>query len=207
MKLKITDFTDVEIIGNLTNHYENCTKQELLEGLMWYTDAQKFVFETHAIFENRIEGLTRYRVAATVSALSPNNRWERNKVDTITVLTAVAEGLSPDSVKVCTYNANKFKAFGCAQGSIEISAKSPKTHAFAMNVGLNSPEHITVDKWHIRACLTSPEQGVVDTVESCTPVQYRRIEALTAQVAHNLGMKGYEFQASVWVEIKRVWNR
>jgi len=76
-----------------------------------------------------------------------------------------------------------------------------------MNVGLNSPEHITVDKWHLRACVSKPSEGVVDAVESCTSAQYRRIEALTSKVAKEFGLKGYEAQAIIWVMIKKVWNR
>jgi len=37
-----------------------------------------------------------------------------------------------------------------------------------MNVGRLSPEHITIDKWHIRACLCGVEEGKVDCSESIT---------------------------------------
>ena len=76
-----------------------------------------------------------------------------------------------------------------------------------MNVGLLSPDHITIDKWHIRACLTQPKHGIVDTVETVTDKQYRRVEAITAQLAKSCGLKGYEFQAILWVAIKQKWNR
>jgi hypothetical protein len=51
-----------------------------------------------------------------VSALSPNNRWERNKVDAKAVLRAVRDGVDCADVKVCTYDANKRKAFEIAKG-------------------------------------------------------------------------------------------
>jgi thermostable 8-oxoguanine DNA glycosylase len=76
-----------------------------------------------------------------------------------------------------------------------------------MNVGLLSADHITIDKWHVRACLTKPIDGVTDTVETVTDKQYRRIEAITAQIAKVNGFKGFELQAIIWVAIKATWNR
>lgn len=202
MKRSVTKLTDKQIYRSLHNWFAESTAQEREDGKLWYKEAQMF---TKYVAEEY--GIDSYRVAGVVSALSPNNKWERNKYDAITVIKAHLAGLSPNDIKVCTYNANKIKAFEILRGDTEITAKSPKTHSFAMNVGLNSPEHITIDKWHLRACVTLPNDGIVDCMESCTSVQYRRIEALTANVAKSLGYKGYELQAIIWVTIKRVWDR
>jgi len=210
MKKSVTKLTDQEISANLRAWYlhaeKHPTEDILKQGKEWYKDAQAF---TKKIAKQYV--IDSYSVAGVVSALSPNNRWERNKVDAEAVINAWALGLSPDDIKVCTYGANKRKAFAILNGEIEITAKSPKTHAFAMNVGLNSPDHITIDKWHLRACVTRPSDGVTDCVESCTAVQYRRLEAITAQCLNGLTpkrvMKGYQLQAIIWVTIKKVWNR
>lgn len=171
-------------------------------GMQWYSEAQSFVWDTADELD-----YTNYAVACIVAILSPNNKWERNKIDTITVLKAYKAGLGPDQVKVCTYNPNKVKSFEFLAGNVDLSYKSPKTHSFAMNVGLQSPDHITIDKWHLRACVGKPNEGVYDAVESCTAAQYRRVEHLTAEVAHSFGLKGYEAQAIIWVMIKKIWNR
>jgi hypothetical protein len=202
MKRTVTKTTDKQILTNLENWYKEATQGEIEAGMSWYKEAQDFVKDL-----SKRSGIDEYRVAGVVSALSPNNKWERNKIDAETVVKAHQIGIEPESVKVCTYNANKQKAFKILQGETEITAKSPKTHAFAMNVGLNSPDHITVDKWHLRACVTAPSDGIQDCTESCTAVQYRRVESLTAQLAKDLGYKGYELQAIIWVTIKRVWKR
>ena len=89
----------------------------------------------------------------------------------------------------------------------EIAAKSPKTHAFAMNIGRLSEKHVTIDKWHIRACLCQPSEGIVDTTETVTGAQYRRIEAITARLAEVNKLKAYELQAVIWVAIKQKWGR
>jgi len=44
-------------------------------------------------------------------------------------------------------------------------------------------------------------------VESVTIKQYRRIEQLTSMVAQEFDLKGYEFQAIVWITIKEAWGR
>mgnify|MGYP003121967923 CR=1 FL=1 len=207
MKRSVKDLSDRQITNRQLAWFYESTEQERTDGMLWYKEAQDFVYEQYHEFKDKIEGLTPYKVAGVVSATSPNNRWEQNKKDTITVLKAIATGLPPEAVKICTYNKNKVKAFEVGKGNVELTAKSPKTHSFAMNVGLNSPDHITIDKWHLRACVTTPKDGVVDCVESCTAVQYRRIEAITAEIAKRMGMKGYELQAIIWVTIKRVWNR
>lgn len=202
MKRSVKDLSDRQITNRLMAWFNESTEQERTDGMLWYKEAQMFVkycAETYAIEP--------YKVAGVVSALSPNNKWERNKYDAVTVIKAHLSDIPPEDVKVCTYNANKKKAFEILRGNTEITAKSPKTHSFAMNVGLMSPDHITVDKHHLRACVTMPKDGIVDCMESCTAVQYRRVEAITADLAHQLGFKGYELQAIIWVTIKRVWNR
>lgn len=202
MKRTVTKLTDREIYNNLKSYMFAATNEEWTEGKNWYFDAQVFCKSLAKQYD-----IDSYKVAAVVSALSPNNKWERNKIDAEAVIVAFKNGLTADSVKVCTYNANKRKAFEILYGNIEITAKSPKTHSFAMNVGLNSPDHITIDKWHLRACVASYLDGVQECMESCTAVQYRRIEAITADLAKAYNLKGYELQAIIWVTIKRTWNR
>ena len=201
-KLSITQYSDTKIYNRIKSWYQLATNQQINLGLSWYSDAQKFCKDVATKY-----GIDSYIVASVVSALSPNNKWERNKVDAITVIEAYLNGISPSNIKVCTYNANKLKAFAILKDGTKITAKSPKTHSFAMNVGLLSSEHITVDKWHLRACLLYPKDGLKSVVETCTTFQYRRVEAITAKLAHELNLKGYELQAIIWLTIKNAWNR
>jgi len=201
MKKTITKTEDKNIRLNLNHWFRVSSSENRHDGANWYSDARTFTIETAKKF-----GVDRYKVAAVVSALSPNNKWQRNKVDCVAVINAWKAGLDADSVKVCTYGANKRKAFRILDGEL-ISESSPKTHAFAMNIAHLSDSHITIDKWHIRACLCSPDQGIVDTVETITAKQYRRIERITAEIARDHGYKGFEFQAIIWVSIKESWGR
>ena len=200
--IRITDTTDRKIFNSLDRWLQHANPKQWKAGKVWYSEAQNWCRDTANEFK-----IDPYKVAGVLSALSPNNKWERNKQDAYSVINADYYGSGADSVKCCTYNANKLKAFAILADKVSLSEKSPKTHAFAMNVGLLSPDHITADKWHIRACLTRPEQGITPTAESCTSAQYRRIEAVTVKLAHCHELKGYEAQAIIWCTIKDTWDR
>jgi len=201
MKLSVTNYSDTKIKNRLNDWFNLATEKEIKDGKNWYKDAQDFAKYLSDTYE-----IESYVCASVISALSPNNKWERNKVDAEAVIKAHLNGIAPEKIKVCTYNANKNKAFDILKGKI-ITEKSPKTHSFAMNVGLLSSEHITIDKWQLRACLLYPKDGITPCVESCTAVQYRRIEKITSQIAKENNLKGYELQAIIWLTIKNAWNR
>ena len=202
MNRTIAKHNDREIIRNLQSWIDIATRKQMRKGKAWYKEAQQFTR-----YLSKIHKVDKYIVAAVTSALSPNNKWERNKFDANSLIYAFMTGRSIDSFKVCTYNANKRKAWAIMTDGAEIAAKSPKTHAFAMNIGRLSEKHVTIDKWHIRACLCQPGEGIVDTAESVTSAQYRRIEAITARLAEENKLKAYQLQAVIWVAIKQHWNR
>ncbi len=202
MKRTLPKTTDKAIQKNLESWFAKASKENIRAGKRWYKEAQSFTKKLSKKY-----GIESYKVAAVVSALSPNNKWERNKFDAEQLIKAYLAGKQPSDIKVCTYNNNKLKAFGILRGDETITGKAPKTHSFAMNVGLCSPDHITIDKWHCRACLCDPTQGIVDAQESPTAVQYRRVEAITTDLAHKHKLKGYQYQAIIWITIKEVWER
>ena len=199
----LSNTTDRKIYNSLERWYLSATPNQKLAGLTWYEEAQNFTREL-----SERHNICRYKAAAVTSALSPNNRWSRNKVDAESIIETYVH-LGPEAaaaVKVCTYNNNKLKAIKILEGSVELAAKSPKTHSFALNIGLLSNSHVTVDKHHIRACLVHPNAGKVDTIESVTPAQYRRIEAITVKLSRAYDMKAYEMQAVIWVTIRAAWG-
>lgn len=171
------------------------------QGKDWYRDAQDFVKELASQ-----TGVDALRVAAVVSALSPNNRWERNKIDAKNLIHAFVLGQDMNEIKVCTYNANKAKAIRILEEGVEVlQFKSPKTYSFARNVGELDAEYVTIDKWHLRACETDA-RVYTKTRTSVTPKQYEQVQDWTSEVAKEYNLKGYEFQAIVWVTIKNHWE-
>ena len=200
MKKSITKTENGTIKRNLRKWYRYATQDQKLNGLRWYEDAQdhsKLIADTFDI--------DRYVAAQVISALSPNNKWNRNKIDAFNVVRCWKDGNDPELVKVCTYSANKAKAFDILNGKVSIEKTAPKTHSFGMNIGYLSPDHVTIDKWHIRACLCSPmnQPKVVDTI---TDKHYKRVEKLTVELAREYNVKGYEFQAIVWIAAREGWT-
>ena len=185
---------------NLRIWYSRATREEIMAGTVWYSEAQQFarlMAQTYTV--------TGEVAAGVISALSPNNKWERNKYDTIQVFEAIKHGKTADEIKVCTYGANKRKAFAIALGDAKILKQSPKTYAFARNVGELDPNFVTIDKWHLRACQTSSLKSK-QCRESVTPHQYKVLSEATVKVAAEFGVPAYVFQAIIWVTIRNRWN-
>jgi len=185
---------------NLRLWVKRATNQEILDGLTWYNEAMAYTQALSTTF-----GVSREIAAGVISALSPNNRWERNKRDAMKVLQAVKDGMPEDSVSVCTFDRNKSKAFEIARGNRKVLRQSPKTFAFARNVGERDENHVTIDRWHLRAC-QSVSMKPIKLAESCSAKQYRIIEEETMKVAREHGMTGYALQAVIWVTIRNRWN-
>jgi hypothetical protein len=186
---------------NLKHWYAQSTSEDRYEGERWYSEASMF-----CQFLSEKYNVSKVVAAGVVSALSPNNKWGRNKIDAEIVLSAVSLGIDQSQVKVSTFNANKKRAFLIANGSQKMLKSSPKTYAFAKNIGDEDPNHVTIDRWHIRACQTTSKTPV-QVKEHVTSKQYSVIEQETIKVANDLGLKPHQLQATVWVTIKNRWNR
>ena len=204
---KLSEYSNRSIKSNLIKWIDFANDEQVKSGKKWYDEAMLFCKEIAKKYK-----IDAYTVATVVSCLSPNNKWERNKVDAEATIGAFTSGKFTKEefmklVKVCTYNANKLKAWEALCDGTEIQKSSPKTHSFAMNIAFNSSEHITIDKWHLRACQVSPKAKPQKLQESCTALQYRNIERITADIAKSYNLKGYELQAIIWLAIKAKWER
>ena len=199
MTTSISDIKLNDATKRIAVHLKRATPQELRDGIEWYDDAMAFAQLLSDTF-----GIARVIAAAIISALSPNNKWERNKVDAWTLCQAYADGKGIDSFKVCTYNANKVRAWGIRSGTVAITKSSPKTYAFALNVGDRDESVVTLDKWMARAFSTTSLKPR-KTPETFTPKQYERFQTHFVNVALRLGYKPYELQAIVWVVIRNRW--
>ena len=119
--------------------YNESTLEERESGKAWYNEAKEYVRILSLKFN-----ASPLICAGVVSALSPNNKWERNKIDAYAVLEAVSKGIPSNEVKVCTYNNNKRKAFSIARGDMNILKRSPKTYAFAQNISGSDTYQVTI---------------------------------------------------------------
>jgi len=207
-KPKLSSFSNRIIKNNLLSWLAEATTDEIRAGLEWYDEAQAFA---NAL--SKKYAVDAYTVATVIADLSVNNEWERNKVDAEATIGAFTSGkFTQDEyiklVKCCTYKKQRIKAWKALETGEGIQASSPKTHAFAMNVGFLSSEHCTVDKWMLRACQSkSYEFQNPNLQQTCTIKQYQNIERIVNEIAKSKSLKAYELQAIIWVTIKRVWER
>ena len=140
------------MVSNIkTTYYAAKQYPSLFEaGLNWYDTARS---EASKIAKRN--GFTLETTIGVISALSPRNPWERNLINTEMVLQAVNSGRLPEDIKVCTFHANKLKAFEIASGKAPLDAlTSNKTRCFYLNI-LNPkrPDIVTVDGHAIHIAL------------------------------------------------------
>ena len=191
---KLTNYKKQKNSENLEYFFNNASEQDYKDGLIWYQTAHDIV--KNLGLKYKYEPLV---VAHVLSMLSPRNKWERNIFDTEQVLKAVNEGKGPDSIKVCTFNNNKIKAFEYAQGirsEIDYST-SPKTHSFVKNIAELNENFVTVDVWHTRAAF---DKMVVPT--SLSSSNYNDIRDITIKNAKKHNITPYQYQAIVWCSIR-----
>ena len=188
-----------KISKNLDYFFNLATPEEIKQGRQWYKLANQFCIDTAKEYNT-----TPLQVASVVSALSPRNKWEQNLKDTIKVFKAIQEGKEPEDIKVCTFHKNKFKAFELAKGNIFITEDSPKTYNFVRNIAHLEPMALTIDIWHIRACLRQFKNIGSAQIGK---LAYQQIKKLTIKKAEKLGLKGFEYQAILWLSTQNNINK
>lgn len=188
-----------KISRNLDYFFNLATSEEIKQGKEWYKLANEFCIDTAK--EYNTQPLI---VASVVSALSPRNKWKQNLIDAKKVFQAIKQGKEPEDIKVCTFHKNKFKAFELAKGNIFITEDSPKTFNFVRNIAHLDPTALTIDIWHIRASL---KQFKNIGNAQIGKVAYKQIKALTIKKAQKLGLKGYEYQAILWLSTQNNINK
>ena len=98
MKLKaLTKYQRAKVRANLREIFNSATEADVVNGAKWYKAAHDICLRYASQYETTTE-----RVAQILSALSPNNKWERNIIDTELVLNAVSANVPAEEIKVCT---------------------------------------------------------------------------------------------------------
>jgi hypothetical protein len=180
-----------EVNKNLDNYFSLATDKDIDNGIAWYKQAHYICKDLAKQYNTKLE-----TVASIISALSPRNKWNQNIKDTVTVLNAIHNNLSPDDIKVCTFHKNKYKAFLLGQRKAQITEQSLKTFNFVRNIADLDENSITIDVWHLRACFGKTIKNVP------TPTVYAQIKELTINKAKEKGLKGFEYQAIIWNSVK-----
>jgi hypothetical protein len=188
---QLTDTQLAEVNSNLDNYFALATDSDIDNGIAWYKQAHYICKDLSKQYNVPIAV-----VASIVSALSPRNKWDQNIKDTITVLNAIHNNLSPDDIKVCTFHRNKRKAFLLGQRKTQITDKSLKTFNFVRNIADLDDSSVTIDVWHLRACFGKTIKNTPNKIA------YQQIKELTISKAKQHGLKGFEYQAIIWNSVK-----
>jgi len=190
--MELTYYKKNKVKDNLKHFFDIASEEDITNGKLWYNKANQFCLEMALKYSYTPE-----TVAAIVSALSPHNKWERNLIDAETILKAYRDGLTADDVKVCTFDNNKHKAFNIAALNESIDVSSRKTFAFLQNIAYLNDKHVTIDRWHIRACFNRMIQP-----KRLNDNLYDELQAITIELAKENNLTGYQYQAIVWESIK-----
>lgn len=177
--------------------YAQATPKELERGMRWYEDAHKWAGEVADKYGVGIE-----TVAAVTAALSPANKWPRNKEDTEKLLAAYTSGKEPWDVSVCTYNKNKARAIKAIKEGME-AISGPKTKNFGLNILEPDGDHPVVIDRHAYN-ITQGERIIINkSGTKVTPGRYKKAAAKYRHIAEELGIRPNQLQAVTWV----VWRR
>lgn len=184
-------------INRVTKWYNIATQQEINAGLVWYNDAQQLCIELATKYQ-----VTTTQIAQVISVLSPQKKWETNKLETIAFCNEFFNGVKPSF----NYFATKKSIEECKQilkGDFLIPSKRTKTFSFADNIANTQSKEITIDRHALRIAYDD-KSAKIDKV---TPKQYKIAREAYQIVADSLGITGYQLQAITWVTYKRVVNR
>lgn len=184
-----------EFERNIARVFESATDAEIEHGLTWYSNARDYCAKLASRF-----ALDTDTVATVVSALSPNNSWESNKLDAELVLSAWYNGIPVHKIRsVQTYPANIRKAYAILNsGNLDL-VKAPKTWNFAQCLMGN--DGVCIDRHAF--CLALGKYSGNELPMSLTAHRYALVSQAYRNVAANVHIKPSQLQAICWV----TWHR
>jgi len=174
---------------------------DFVEGEKWYRDARLYSFELSKKY-----GVSFRKVCAILAALSPRNRWQRNKEDAETLIQECL-GLIPYG-KYATYGAMVDKArriFASKVDSIQTMLtilNGQKISAFFLNIYDSNSQCVTVDSWI--QLISLGEYLAVDKRPSLTKTDYKLIEETIKELASTKKVAPPVMQAVLWISFKRM---
>ena len=200
---------DMEIymsVQNIIATYQMATTEEIKDGVTWYRkaylDCRKIAFK-HVVSTHLVVGV--------VSALSPNNKWERNIVNADELIGAYINGDGIDSIKVSTYHKMKEKAWHILgqmprKDDVTFILNGQKITSFYQNI--MGYDTCTVDG-HARNIYYAERESLTDPKTNIGKKEYAMIQQAYVEAGSLLkvngqALKAYEVQAITWVTWRRI---
>ena len=192
-------------VENIIKIYDMATPEEKRDGVVWYAVALADC--------NRIaidNGVPLHIVVGVCAALSPNNKWDRNIVNTSDMVQAFINGEDMDSFKVSTYHAMKRKAWGILESmpssdeEVMTMLNGQKIISFFRNI--MGHDTCTVDG-HARNIAYGVREGLTGSIsigkKEYAILQEEYVKAGKKKRINGRPLKAFEMQAITWV----VWRR
>ncbi len=178
-------------------------------GMDWYSNAHGIVKRIAADY-----GFSPEQIAGAMAALSPNNKWERNCVDTENLAKAIRADLDPFETKVCTFKTNKAKAISILLGELDSDAickvlNGQKVIAFYLNILHNGDTESPCIDGHAFNIWNGTVSGLKD-VPSISPKAFKNIQndyrsaAVIASGVTGETISAGQIQAITWVAYRRI---
>lgn len=170
------------------------TAEEIVDGKVWYTDANKFAQEVAVNYS-----LSLSQVSQLISLLSPQKKWEQNKVDVINFLDGETDSIFSTKKTLAECGAVVNEGF-------TIPSSRMKTFAFAKCIEEakdNTTDPVVIDRHAIKIAYGQMNAKPI----IITDLRYREAEEAYRIVAMDNGLRAHEVQAITWVAYKRIVNR
>ena len=183
------------------SHFLDLAQPRHIEaGKMWYSDAKRFC---ERVAESC--GVSSYKVAGVLAALSPATFWERNKIEARAFVRAYVTKTEPETTISCylrqVRKADTIMSLSDACSILEVGAvlgpRAFKTKAFFHNILVpESNLFITIDRHMLVAADAKLTAGLAS--------KYRMLEAAVLTAAQKHGLQGPEAQAIIWLVVKDI---
>lgn len=184
-------------VNRIVKYIDMATVQETKQGLQWYHHARVLCVELSNTYPVSLS-----QVAQVISVLSPQKKWETNKLEVIALFNQVFNDIKP----TFGFFATKKQIEECKQiikGKFSIPYKRTKTYSFADNIANADSNEVTIDRHALRVAYDSKDASI----DKVSPVQYREAREAYRIVANSMGLKALEVQAITWVVYKNLVNR
>lgn len=191
-------------VRNILKLYRQATQEDTINGVEWYARAER---EAKVIAEAC--ALPLRTVIGVMAALSPNNKWERNVKDTMTMCQAWVACDCLSDFKVSCYNTMKIKAWSILVDELDddhdilTRLNGQKIRSFYSNIrGL---DEVTIDG-HALNIARGKREGLTSDKTNMGKREYRELQAAYVRAAKRVRVKPHVLQAITWTTWKRVHN-
>jgi len=196
---RATKLAHKKLVNNITHCYLDADPVQIKGGMAWYAAAYDAAYDIGNKY-----GIGVYLVVAVISALSPNNKWQRNVSNADALIGAFLKGDGIDSVKVSTYHAMKKKAWGILAerpnyNGAKAMLKGQKIMSFFCDI--MGEFNVTIDG-HARNIAYNERIGLTDDRTNIGVREYKALQEAYKEAANDAGIMPYQLQAITW----RVWR-